>query len=182
MLKAGLLMEQSNPVHGNVETILRHEQEFLARRSHAERLGDSTAAIVGSLGFVACQLLFVAGWILVKWILVNVSHVFAIRHFDPVPFSLLSCCLALEGILLASFILMRQARLSRRSDERGHLMLQILMLTEKEVTAVIGMNRQIAVKLGLGDVGANRSIEQLGEETSIDEVAESIQQNLAGDR
>ena len=86
MLKAGLLMEPSNPVHGNVETILRHEQEFLARRSHAERLGDSTAAIVGSLGFVACQLLFVAGWILV-----NVSQVFAIRHFDPVPFSLLSC-------------------------------------------------------------------------------------------
>jgi len=177
MSKAGLLMEPSNPVHENVETILRHEQEFLAGRSHAERLGDSTAAIVGSLGFVACQLLFVAGWILI-----NVSHVFAIRHFDPVPFSLLSCCLALEGILLASFILMRQARLSRRSDERGHLMLQILMLTEKEVTAVIGMNRQIAVKLGLGEVGANRSIEQLGEETSIDEVAESIQQNLAGDR
>jgi uncharacterized Fe-S center protein len=61
-------------------------------------------------------------------------------------------------------------------------MLQILMLTEKEVTALIGMNRQIAVKLGLGDVGNNRSIEQLGEDTSIDEVAESIQQNLAGDR
>jgi uncharacterized membrane protein len=109
MLKADLLMELTNPVHGNVETILRHEQEFLARRSHAERLGDSTAAIVGSLGFVGCQLLFVAGWILV-----NVSQVFAIRHFDPVPFSLLSSCLALEGILLASFILMRQARQALR--------------------------------------------------------------------
>jgi uncharacterized membrane protein len=170
-------MEPTNHIHGNVETILRHEQEFLARRSHAERLGDSTAAIVGSLGFVGSQLLFVAGWILV-----NASHVFAIRHFDPVPFSLLSGCLSLEGILLASFILMRQARLGRRSDEREHLMLQILILTEKEVTAVIGMNRQIAVKLGLGDVGADRDIQQLGEDTSIDEVAESIQQNLAGDR
>jgi uncharacterized Fe-S center protein len=59
---------------------------------------------------------------------------------------------------------------------------KFVMLTEKEVTALIGMNRQIAVKLGLGDVGTNRSIEQLGEDTSIDEVAESIQQNLAGDR
>ena len=56
------------------------------------------------------------------------------------------------------------------------------MLTEKEVTAVIGMNRQIAVQLGLGDVGADRGIEQLGEETSIDEVAQSIQQNLSGER
>jgi uncharacterized membrane protein len=170
-------MEPSNPVHGSVETIIRHEQEFFARRSHAERLGDSTAAIVGSLSFVACQLLFVAGWILV-----NVSHVFAIRHFDPVPFSLLNSCLALEGILLASFILMRQARLGRRSDEREHLMSQILILTEKEVTAVIGMNRQIAVKLGLGDVGAELDIQLLGEDTSIDGVTEFIQQNLAEDR
>ena len=34
---------------------------------------------------------------------------------------------------------MRQSRLSRRADEREHLMLQILLLTEKEVTAVISM-------------------------------------------
>lgn len=170
-------MKSSNPVHGHVDTILNHEQEFLARRSYAERLGDSTAAIVGSPSFVACQLLFVAGWIFA-----NTSHFLAIRRFDPAPFSLLSACLALEGILLASFILMRQARLGRRSDEREHLILQILMLTEKEVTAVIGMNRQIAVQLGLGDVGADRGIEQLGEETSIDEVAQSIQQNLSGER
>jgi uncharacterized membrane protein len=166
-------MESSNPVNANVETILRHEQEFLAHRSHAERWGDSAAAIVGSLSFVACQLLFVAGWILV-----NSTRLFAVRQFDPVPFSLLSLALALEGILLASFILMRQARISRRSDEREHLMLQILMLTEKELTAVIGMNRQIAFKLGLGKVAADPDIQQLGEDTSIDEVAESIQQNL----
>lgn len=166
-------MESSNPIDANVETILRHEQEFLASRSHAERWGDSTAAVVGSLSFVACQLLFVAGWILA-----NTAHVFAIRRFDPVPFSLLSVVLALEGILLASFILMRQARLSRRSDEREHLMLQILILTEKELTAVIGMNRQMAVKLGLGTVAADSQIQQLGRDVSIDEVAEAIQQNL----
>jgi uncharacterized membrane protein len=166
-------MEPSSPVNANVETILRHEQEFLARRSHAERWGDSTAAIVGSLSFVACQLLFVGGWIMV-----NTTRLFAPRHFDPVPFSLLSVVLALEGILLASFILMRQARISRRSDEREHLMLQIMMLTEKELTAVIGMNRQIAVKLGLGNVAADPDIQQLGEDVSIDEMAESIQQNL----
>ena len=166
-------MESSNPINANVETILRHEQEFLARRSHAERWGDSIAAIVGSLSFVACQLLFVAGWIVF-----NTTHLLAGRYFDPMPFSLLSVVLALEGILLASFILMRQARISRRSDEREHLMLQILMLTEKELTAVIGMNRQIAARLGLGNVAADPDLQQLGEEISIDEVAESIQQNL----
>jgi uncharacterized membrane protein len=149
-------MESSNPIHVNVETNLRHELEFLARRSHVERWGDSTAAIVGSLSFVTCQLLFIAGWIRV-----NTSHLLAARHFDPMPFSLLSVGLALEGILLASFILMRQARVSGRSEEREHLMLQILPLTQKELTAVIGMNRQIAVKMGLRNLAADPDIQQL---------------------
>jgi uncharacterized membrane protein len=39
---------------------------------------------------------------------------------------------------------MSQSRLARRADEREHLVLQILLLTEKEVTAVISMNQQIA--------------------------------------
>jgi hypothetical protein len=34
---------------------------------------------------------------------------------------------AVEAIFLASFIVMRQSRLSRRSDERDHLILQVLM-------------------------------------------------------
>ena len=80
-------MNSPDPVIANVETILRHEQEFLARRSHAERLGDSTAAIVGSLSFVAAQLFFVAGWILI-----NSVDVAAMRHFDPAPFPLLVRC------------------------------------------------------------------------------------------
>jgi hypothetical protein len=68
----------------------------------------------------------------------------------------------------------------RGAAKGNDCMLQILMLTGREVTAVIGMNRQIVVKLGLGDIGADRDIQQLGENTFIDEVAKSIQQNLKG--
>jgi uncharacterized membrane protein len=168
-------MEPLSPVHEHIETIVKHEQEFLARRSNAERWGDATAAVVGSLRFVVSQMLIV-----VCWTSMNATRVFPFKHFDPAPFPLLSGCLTLEGIFLASFILMRQARLGRRSDEREHLMLQVLLLTEKEVTAVLGMNREMAAKLGLGEIAVNRDIEQLAKETSIDEVAKSIQENLGG--
>jgi uncharacterized membrane protein len=87
----------------------------------------------------------------------------------------------LEAILLACLILMRQARLARRADEREHLMLQILLLTEKEVTAVINMNQQIAAKVGLRDMENSKEIEQLGRNTSIDEVAQDIQRSLSED-
>ena len=133
-----------------------------------------TAAIVGNLGFVVAHVC-----LLVVWVLVNTLQLPRIPHFDPVPFSLLGTIVAIEAILLASLILMRQARLARRADEREHLMLQILLLTEKEVTAVISMNQQIAIKVGLRDIENSKEIEQLGQHTSIDEVAQDIQRSLS---
>jgi uncharacterized protein (DUF2252 family) len=76
---------------------------------------------------------------------------------------------------------MRQSRLSRRADEREHLMLQILLLTEKEVTAVISMNQQIASKVGLSDMENSQEIQELSQNTSIDEVAQDIQRSLSED-
>jgi uncharacterized membrane protein len=169
-------MQIPNHVQEHIGTIAKHEQEFLARRSPAERLGDLTAAIVGNLGFVAAHIV-----LFLFWILVNTLHVPRIPHFDPVPFSLLGTAVAMEAILLASLILMRQARLARRADEREHLMLQILLLTEKEVTALISMNQQIAKEVGLTEIKNSEEIEQLGQKTSIDEVAQDIQRSLSED-
>jgi uncharacterized membrane protein len=89
--------------------------------------------------------------------------------------------LALEAILLGSFILMRQSRMSRRSDERDHLMLQVLLLTEKEITAVLGMDRQIAEKMGLQKVAKGPKIQQLSQDTSIEVMAQTIQESLPGE-
>ena len=167
-------MQVREQVQEHIGTIAKHEQEFLARRSPAERLGDLTAAIVGNLGFVAVHVVFFS-----SWIVVNTLHVARIPHFDPTPFSLLGTAVAMEAILLVSLILMRQSRLARRADEREHLMLQILLLTEKEVTAVVSMNQQIASKVGLTEIKNSKEIELLGQKTSIDEVAQDIQQSLS---
>ena len=169
-------MQVPNHVQEHIDTIAKHEHEFLARRSPAERLGDLTAAVVGNLGFVAAHIL-----LFIFWILVNTLHLAQIPHFDPMPFSLLATLVAMEAILLASLILMRQSRLARRADEREHLVLQILLLTEKEVTAVISMNQQIATKVGLSNMENSKEFEQLGQNTSIDEVAQDIQRSLSED-
>jgi uncharacterized membrane protein len=169
-------MQVPNHVQDHIDTIAKHEQEFLARRSPAERLGDLTASIVGNLGFVAAHIILFS-----SWILANTLHLLGIPHFDPVPFQLLATVVAMEAILLVSLILMRQSRLARRADEREHLVLQILLLTEKEVTAVISMNQQIAHKVGLWNMENSKEIEQLSQNTSIDEVAQDIQRSLSED-
>jgi uncharacterized membrane protein len=93
------------------------------------------------------------------------------------PFSLLGTILAIEAILLASLILMRQARLARWADGRDHLMLQILLFTEKELTALISMNHQITTKIGLRDL--QKSKNEFG--TSIDIVALNILRHLSSE-
>jgi len=158
-------------IQDHVELIAKHEQEFLSRRTHAERLSDEIAGFVGSLRFVIAHLCIFA-----VWILLNVLP--AMHHFDPKPFSLLQTCVAMESILIGSFILIRQARLGRRSDERDHLMLQILLLTEKEITAVLGMDRHIANEMGLSKEANTAEVRELSQKTSIEDVAQTIKETL----
>lgn len=160
-----------NHVQGQIELIAKHEQEFLSQRSRAVRFSDAVAGFVGSLPFVVAHLCLFAVWIGFN-LLPNT------RHFDPSPFSLLQTCVALESILVASFILMRQTRLGRRSDERDHLMLQILMLTEKEITAVLGMDRHIANEMGLSREANTKEVQELSQNTSIEDVAQTIKEKL----
>jgi uncharacterized membrane protein len=168
-------MSQSH-VQEHIDLIAKHEQDFLIRRTPAERLGDSIAGFAGSLPFVCIHLAIFAGWMIFNS--VSSTH---LHHFDPPPFSLLGTIVALEAILLASIILMRQSRMSRRAEERDHLMLQVLLLSEKEITAVLSMDRQIAGKVGLPLVAHDKEIEQLSQHTSIDDVAQTIKDKLPAD-
>ncbi len=158
-------------IQEQIELIARHEQEFLEQRSQAERVIDTIAGFVGSLPFVTVHVC-----VFVVWVVLNLLP--SMRHFDPKPFGLLQTVVAMEAILVSSFILMRQARLGRRSDERDHMMLQILLLTEKELTALLGMDRQIASEMGLSKAANNPEVRDLSQETSIDELAQTIKENL----
>lgn len=150
----------------------KHEENFLHRRTRSERLGDSLGRFIGSLTFVALHIFWFGGWLLIN------SLNLGVPHFDPYPFSLLNVVVALEAIFLASFIVMRQSRTGRRSDERDHLILQILMLTEKEITAALKIEREVAASLGLKEVAGDEVIEQLSKPTSIDEVANTVKEHL----
>lgn len=165
-------MSQSH-IQEQIELIARHEQEFLEQRTTAERVSDVIAGFIGSLPFVVVHLCIFAVWIVINLLPYA-------RHFDPKPFGLLQTCVAMEAILAASFILMRQARFGRRSDERDHMMLQILLLTEKELTALLGMDRQIASEMGLSRAANSPEVRDLSQETSIEDLQQTIKENLPG--
>jgi uncharacterized membrane protein len=165
----------SNHLKDHIAIIAKHEEDFLGTRTTPERVADLLGALVGSLNFVAIHV----AWFTI-WVLINTFGVGYVPRFDHVPFPLLDTAVAIEAIFLASFIVMRQSRLSRRSDERDHLILQVLMLVEKEATAVLNVQRQLAIEAELPELPNNVEIAQLSQQTSIDEVAQSIKESLQG--
>ena len=54
---------------------------------------------------------------------------------------------SLEAIFLALFVLASQNRLAHQSDKRAHLDLQVNLLAEREMTAVLQLLQDIAAHL-----------------------------------
>lgn len=177
-----IMPQENSPVprqahlQDQIDLIARHEEEFLARRTTSERVADHMASLIGSLAYIAVHLILVAAWVL--W---NTVQIGSLPHFDPTPFPLMDVFLSLEAILVASFILMRQSRMSRRAEERDHLMLQMLLLAERESTASLGMQQQMAERMGMRGIADNEEITQLSQQTSVDEVASIIKESLPND-
>jgi uncharacterized membrane protein len=98
-------------------------------------------------------------------------------HFDPYPFSLLSVVLSLEAVLLTSFVLIRQNRMSKRADQRSHLDLQINLLSEKEVTKVLQILQRITLHLGI-DEAVDDETRELAKETEVDSLGRDLRTTL----
>ena len=110
--------------------------QLLERRSSSERFAEAVGGFSGSLLFVVLHLV-----LLVAWLLINRGKIPSARPFDPLPFSLLGVIVAVEAVILSSFILMRQNRMMRRRERRDHLNLQFDLLAEKEITKLLRMVR-----------------------------------------
>ena len=54
---------------------------------------------------------------------------------------------SLEGVLLSTFVLLKQNRMSQPADHRAHLDLQVNLLSEKEITKVLQLQRLICARL-----------------------------------
>jgi hypothetical protein len=54
----------------------------------------------------------------------------------------------------------------------------VLLLAEKEVTAVLQIERQIAGKIGLSEVAKDADITELSQTTSIDDVAQTLKESM----
>ena len=112
-----------------------------AQRSTIERTADALTRAAASTPFFV----FHAVWF-IAWVAVN-TGILGIRPFDPFPFGLLTLVVSLEAIFLSIFVLISQNSLTRLSERRAQLDLQINLLAEQESSKTVALLERIAQQL-----------------------------------
>ena len=157
----------------NIHAIADLEERALHQRGAADRLSDAISRAMGSGPFA---LLHVIGFS--AWLVLNTRLVPGIEPFDPYPFYLLTHVVALEAFFLAVFVLMSQNRMTRQAEKRAHLDLQVNMLAEQELTAILRMVHGLCKKHGVEVVMHEDRLEELVKETDVQSVAAALEDRL----
>jgi uncharacterized membrane protein len=158
------------PAARNIEAIAALEREALHDRTRLDRITDAVTAAAGSPFFIVGHAIAFAAWIAV--------NLASVRPFDPYPFGLLMLVVSLEAIFLSAAVLMTQSRMQRQADKRAHLDLQVNLLAEQELTAILQMLTAVSQRLGVAAPIRSGNVEQLLAETDIHTMAVAIEREL----
>ena len=131
-----------------------------------------TAAVTrvsGSTTFIAVH----AVWFTI-WIALNTRDTPSTR----IPFSLLNLIVALEAVFLTSVVLMTQNQMAGLTDRRAQLDLQVNLLAEQELTAMLHMLHGLCTHAGVKVTIRDERVQQLLTETDIHKIAGALDRKL----
>jgi uncharacterized membrane protein len=163
----------AKPMAYNVEAIAEMEREALHERSLGERVSDAITGFIGSIAFVVFHILLFIGWGIV-----NLNFIPGIAEFDPFPFGILTLIVSAEGVFITIFILIGQNRMSRQSDRRAHLDLQVSILAEQEMTMMLRMQQKLCEHFGVDTAVIEDEAEQLMSETDVRHLVGELEEKL----
>ena len=161
----------SSALEENVQAIKRWERTILLARSKAQQVSDWIACTAGS----GPVLVFHVVWF-GAWITINAGAIRGIRPFDLFPFPFLTMTVSLEAIFLALFVLASQNRLARQADKRSHLDLQIDLLAEREMTAVLQLLQDIARHLAVQTTVTPEQLRDLMTKTDLRHLTDRMEE------
>jgi len=167
-------MKQTSPELKNIRDILNLERENLGKPSLLDRMADTTSRLASGVAFVIVHVI----WFTV-WIVLNTRNG---RSFDPFPFSLLTLAVSLEAIVLTGFVLRAQSRMTMQADRRAELDLQINLLAEQELTAILRVLCAIGEKNGIDVTTCDGRVEQFRSQTDVRAIAAKLRTERAAAR
>jgi uncharacterized membrane protein len=160
----------TNAAERNIEAIAALEREALHDRSAIDRMTDAVTSAAGTAAFLVAHATCFG-----LWIGLNLS---GRATFDPFPFNFLMLVVSLEAIFLTSIVLMTQNRMTRQADKRAHLDLQVNLLAEQELTAMLQMLHALCQRVGVEVTVRGARVEQLLKDTDIHQLATALDREL----
>jgi uncharacterized membrane protein len=167
-------VDRLTPSTQNIERVADLEKKFLEGRTTVEKVGDLIGSFAGSMKFIVLHIV-----VFTLWFTINNHKIPGIPAFDPFPYMFLNMAVSLEAVLLSTFVLMKQNSMSRRSEQRDHLTLQIDMLTEQETTKNLQLLRLICDRLGIKDAHLDPEVTELATDTAVHQIAEELSEKLS---
>ena len=165
-----------NPTQYNIDAIAKLEHDALDRRTFTERASDVITKLVGNVGFLIAQLILISGWTLV-----NLHLIPGVEAFDPFPFGLLALVVSSESVFLTIFVLISQGRMSRQSERRSHLDLQVGMLSEQELTTILQMLQKLCRHMGVNVESSKQEVQSFSKATDVHKLASELEDKLPED-
>ena len=162
----------ADPLADNIKAVATLQQTALGKRSRTARVSDFITTVAASDASVILHGVWFAGWLLVN------CYLTPLVPFDPYPFNLLNSIVSLEAIFLALLVLASQNRLTHESEKRGHLDLQVNLISEREMTLVLRMLQELCTHFKLQTTVRSEEFRVLIKETNVQEMADKVEQGL----
>jgi uncharacterized membrane protein len=157
-------------VEENIDAVKVWEQAALDQRSAAVRFSEWVTKALGSGPSLALHVVW-----FVFWALANSRVIPGIEPFDRFPFPLLTTMVSLEAIFLSLLVLASQNRLTMQADKRAQLDLQIDLLAEREMTAVLVMMADLARHLKAPISLTAEQIRDLAQKTDVSSLVSELE-------
>ncbi|OGM56108.1 hypothetical protein A3E46_01470 [Candidatus Woesebacteria bacterium RIFCSPHIGHO2_12_FULL_46_16] len=149
------------------------EAKALKKRPFTIRIADWLTSSFGSIAFLLANLVFFSAWILI-----NTGRVPSVPVFDPFPFILLTMAVSLEAIMLAIVVLMSQNRQSYISTLREELDMQVNLISEREITKVLKLLKEIRNKLAQEEI-ADPELEEMIKRVDTSYIERQLEEQLS---
>jgi uncharacterized membrane protein len=154
-----------HPIIHNIQAIAELERDAREKRTLVDRVTAAVSRASGSATFIVVHAVWFTTWIVLN----------ATRHgFDAYPFSLLNLIVALEAVFLTSVVLMTQNQMAGLTDRRAQLDLQVNLLAEQELTAMLHMLHGLCTHAGVHVTIRDERVQQLLTETDIQKIAGAL--------
>ena len=119
----------------NVETVHDIYADEEHRLSRHQRAIEAITATVARPSTLYVMVSIVAAWTLAN----SLAPLFGRPPLDPAPYFWLQGIVGLLGLLVATVVLITQARQGRLAERRAHLDLQVNLLSEQKISKLIAL-------------------------------------------